>query len=155
MLGERRALVGCVEIQRIDVEAVGPRGHQVHFDDVIGKVLGEAAHAVAPVSAREDDFVRPGFNCYIVGGCCCGWEEGWEDQEGQYRRLKGKQAHLFFLWLLVFFSCWFYRLWWLLGPWRWFGFRRRLGLFHGNGLALGGLGNDFEALPFGRLIAFP
>ena len=62
LLDEHRALPRRVQVERVHVEAalaaqIRARHQHVHFQQFVLSVFPEAAHAVAAVSLRDDDFV--------------------------------------------------------------------------------------------------
>ena len=58
LLDEDAALPRRVEVERVDVEGVGPSRHQhVDLQQFVAQVLREAADALAPVAEPEDDLV--------------------------------------------------------------------------------------------------
>ena len=57
LLEEGRPLPRRVEVERVDVEGVAAASEQVHLEDVVGEVPGQAADPVAAIAERHHHLV--------------------------------------------------------------------------------------------------
>ena len=71
LLDEGRALARGIEIERVHVEAVAVGSQQIHLQQLVAEVLGEAADAVAAVVVLDGDFVA-----FDSGVLVCDWLRG-------------------------------------------------------------------------------
>jgi hypothetical protein len=68
LFDESGPLVRGIQVEGIDMKAVRAGGQQIHFQQIVAGVLGQAAHTVAAVCERDDDLLCADLHRHIRRG---------------------------------------------------------------------------------------